>query len=343
MKKITLVAIFFLTSMVGVGQNNSLQFDGSDDYVSLGNNFNFTSTDVFTAEAWVKATPSGNFQQIISKLDTDFRGWGLQISPSGFLSGYLFSDFQVNQRYVIGSAFITDDAWHHVAMTFDGVDTIVLYVDGVLDPIQLNDDEGATLASISNTADIHIGSFDADGAPGEFFAGGIDEVRIWDIVRTGTEISDNYQNELNGSESNLIGYYKFDIPNSSCDIQDCNANEVHGTRNGPGGANNLPQFSSDTPTLSDVPCGVSINCTLGVEDSMQITISLLPNPTRGILNVVGSVTTSDTFKVYNVHGAKVAEGTLEEGIIDITNVSNGLYFISLTSGSQSSTQRIIKE
>ena len=39
------------------------------------------------------------------------------------------------------------------------------------------------------------------------FDGLIDEVRIWNDKRTSTEISNNYQTQLNGNEAGLVAYW----------------------------------------------------------------------------------------------------------------------------------------
>ena len=54
-----------------------------------------------------------------------------------------------------------------------------------------------------------IGSLD------DYLYGQIDELRIWNDVRTTSEISANMTSELNGNESNLVGYYKFNEPDTN--------------------------------------------------------------------------------------------------------------------------------
>ena len=42
-----------------------------------------------------------------------------------------------------------------------------------------------------------------------YVTGRIDELRMWNDVRTQAEIKANMHTELSGNESNLIAYYKF--------------------------------------------------------------------------------------------------------------------------------------
>ena len=45
---------------------------------------------------------------------------------------------------------------------------------------------------------------------GEEFKGKIDEVKIWNIARTSAQIKDNIYTICTGSETGLVGYWRFD-------------------------------------------------------------------------------------------------------------------------------------
>ena len=159
-------------------------------------------------------------------------------------------------RSITTTADIVDGNFHHVAGVVDpSAETIELYVDGVLQTV--NQLSSGGFPSVTNTAQYTIGQ--ANGGA-DFYTGIVDEVRIWNVVRTQTEIQNNMNTELAGTESGLVSYWKMDMTNLSCDVKDCNSNENHGTRNGGGGSNNLPQFSTDIPALTDVACGAATSC-----------------------------------------------------------------------------------
>ncbi len=86
MKKIILSIVVALMPLLGISQNYALNFDGVDDHISLGQNFGFENTDQFTVEAWVNMSTQTGIQQIISKLDLTFRGWGFQNFLAEFIS-----------------------------------------------------------------------------------------------------------------------------------------------------------------------------------------------------------------------------------------------------------------
>ena len=345
MKNFTLSLFLIMMTFHLIGQNNSMNFDGVDDYVDLEQNFAFTPTDAFTIEAWIKVDDVG-LKQIISKLGVEqntFRGWGFQINSAGNLSGYVSTEWDVNSRFVEGVTVFGDNLWHHVAMSFDGADTILLYIDGQEETISVENISG-TLTTIETSSNTHIGNYAGNGNPGEHFRGNIDDLRIWSGVRTPTEIADNYLSELSGTETNLIGYYKMDIPNSTCDVQDCNATEAHGERNGFNGANDTPQFSDDIPALTDVDCGATIDCMiLGIDDPALLNLTLSPNPTSGLITIAGVEVGAIKAEIHNALGSVVGSALVANQTIDIASLPSGLYFITLEFDTYKVTRKIIKK
>jgi hypothetical protein len=47
------------------------------------------------------------------------------------------------------------------------------------------------------------------GPTGEYFQGKIDDVRLWNVVRSGAAISANFQTELSASPAGLVGNWRF--------------------------------------------------------------------------------------------------------------------------------------
>ena len=63
-----------------------------------------------------------------------------------------------------------------------------------------------------------------------------DDLRYWDIERTLVEIQSDYENELTGSEANLISYFKLNV-----DFFDSGSENDHGSGSG------SFTFSTDVP------------------------------------------------------------------------------------------------
>ncbi len=122
----------------------------------------------------------------------------------------------------------TDDTgvWHHWAGTYDGTDgSQVLYKDGVEVISRTGAGTGKTFSSTS----LFIGK-SAYGTTADSFDGSLDEVRLWNTVRTADQIFDNYNRVINDptSEANLFAYYDFE--NITADtVTDQSASNITGT------------------------------------------------------------------------------------------------------------------
>ncbi|MEZ4687634.1 MAG: LamG domain-containing protein [Bacteroidia bacterium] len=258
----TLLATFALVIFCfsfGFGQNHSLSFDGTDDYVQTTYP-GISGGAARTVECWINTTydhrppgQGGNGQGVLVD-------WGSFITGGRFTFNVLQNNsirIEVGGNGLAGTTAINDGNWHHVAVVFDPTATnqMSLYIDGTLNT-------SGTLTVVTNTSsvtDLRIGRR-IDGVNG--FNGLIDEVKVWNVARSATQIANNRNTELTGTESGLVAYFKFDENQASCDLIDCAANN-HGDRLGAAGANNTPQFSTSVPSITDVACGTTLqNCTL---------------------------------------------------------------------------------
>jgi uncharacterized protein YjbI with pentapeptide repeats len=206
----------------------SLQFDGVDDYVTLGiptwaNESQFRNT--MTVECWFKTTNTSPQPQQFPTIVARNIGGG-QSNSSQFALFMVGTFDQANNGavgfgvtsgssniglYVISSPLkYNDGKWHHVAGTYTSSGgTASLYVDGVLIKTESNANIGATSATHYTSIPIIIGC-DAGELYGYLdrnFQGSISDVRIWNVDRTQTQLWDNYRRRLIGNEDRLMGYW----------------------------------------------------------------------------------------------------------------------------------------
>ncbi len=272
MKLLTVTILLFFICLEANAQNYALEFDGADDYVGIPHSASlYIGSNPYTVEFWFKAPNTNQLGSLIAKRQHYFP-WNMATigindgtDPVSFPSSGKKITFNFgtlgggagNHRTITTTNDIIDGNFHHVAGVVNPVaETIVLYIDGVLQSV--NTVSVGSFPLVTNTEQYTIGQ--ANGGV-NFYTGVIDDVRIWNVVRTQTQIQNNMNTELTGTESGLVSYYKMDENNSSCDVEDCNTNENHGTRIGVAGSNNLPQFSTDIPSLTDVICGATTSCT----------------------------------------------------------------------------------
>ncbi|MEA4839400.1 MAG: LamG-like jellyroll fold domain-containing protein [Bacteroidales bacterium] len=177
-------------------QNNALDFDGTDDYVEIPDNNALDLTTNYTLEAWVYIRAFGSYEGIIGKYQgVDTRGYTLRVKPNGYI------DFN---GLTSSSSVLNLNTWYHIAAV-DNNGTKTIYVNGI------NVCSGTTgFTVIENTDFVSIGMDYIAETPGRCLNAIIDEVRIWNDVRTADEIRQNMYHKLTGSESNLVAYYNFD-------------------------------------------------------------------------------------------------------------------------------------
>jgi hypothetical protein len=167
--------------------------------------------------------------------------------------------------------------WYHLAYTFDFIaKRITLYINGVSQGSRAV--SGASPSIVQSGMNLNIGRRIFGGVNNHFFDGQLDEFRVWDYARSSTEIAQNYQTELSGTESGLICYYKFD---NSVDT-DCSRNGL----NLRGSARSSQ--SSTITNLRDVACGARFTDTdmeVQIHTTPPAIVSIFPNPTSGSTNV----------------------------------------------------------
>lgn len=206
----------------------------SSQYASKTTPSNIIFTDDFTCEGWVKLESYGAYEGIVARRNADTEGWSFSINSSGQLeiaSLRIASNFRLITTY----QSLPLNRWVHVAATMDNSGGIyTTYIDGVSVP-NATTTSGTITALVQGTTALVVGARKSAGT--DPFDGKIADVRVWDVVRTATQIRDNMNQALTGSETNLVAYYPL------------NGNFNDGTSN----ANNLTGQNSAVATSTDNP------------------------------------------------------------------------------------------
>jgi hypothetical protein len=146
----------------------ALQLDGINSYVSTPSVLN-PSTGPFSVFVWVKGGAPG--QTLISQAGG--ADWLAVDTPKGrLITGLSAPAGRFPAKPLVSECVITDDAWHRVGFVWDGSNRI-LYVDDV----EVARDTQISLTK--STGGLYIGAGSAL-APGTFWSGLIDDVRIYD-------------------------------------------------------------------------------------------------------------------------------------------------------------------
>jgi len=110
-----------------------------------------------------------------------------------------FNDDSTNDLGITSSA----DQWVHVAMVWNGTN-LITYVNGL--PKITTAGSGVTALATAQSV-VNIG---CNPSNNQCFNGLFDELRVWKVARTATQIHDNYNKPVATNEANLVGYWKFD-------------------------------------------------------------------------------------------------------------------------------------
>jgi hypothetical protein len=157
----------------------ALEFDGTNDYVSVPNSSSLQLTSALTMAGWIKANSwgSGTDVDIIArKGEGNPNNYQLSIAD-GLATLYLDDGDGSGLR---GDTLLNTGQWYHVAATWDGT-TVRIYVDGVLDN-DPPDSRGGTIDT--DTRAFYIGG--RSGA--DLLDGILDDVRLYNRALSEAEI-----------------------------------------------------------------------------------------------------------------------------------------------------------
>lgn len=236
----------------------SLDFNGTDEYVSIADDPAFLLDEAITLSAWVKTDDTGSIQTIIHKPEV----WFLQLKQGASLcaGGATFcigADLlRSGGGYITpkGSTQLSASTWYHVALTYDGA-RAALYLNGKLDGTAVS---SATLATSSSNLIFGNENGTRD------FDGNIDDIRIYNralgiesiqqlaskspagaLVQSGSQVTNLLPFSFPAT-GGLLGYWKMDeIPAGT--VADSSGNGRDGTPTGASGTNNTPQPSTTVP------------------------------------------------------------------------------------------------
>jgi hypothetical protein len=167
------------------------EFDGSNDYIQIGNDPTLNQNGNITASAWIKPENIGAFghKTLFSKNDWINSGWGFfhEFYHNGTSWGKRLR-LRINGQITNATSEISEGEWQHVAFTYDG-SYVRIYQNGQ----EAGSYQNSTL-NMGNSNNLRLGSFSAGG---NNFNGTIDSVAIYNRSLSAEQIFALYQNLTN--------------------------------------------------------------------------------------------------------------------------------------------------
>jgi len=187
---------------------SAIAFDGVNDHLTAANSSSVSRGGDFTIEAWIRVPDRSATYQIITKQPT--------VAVNEFPGNYEFRVDQGSGRLTLGfeygqwvgaiafwssTASVPVGQYAHVAVVYRAGSSVQFFINGVPDTLYRTG-----YVPEQNGQPVRIGA----RKDGYHFKGQMDEVRLWSVPRSSTEIAALYRNRLNGSETGLAAYWRMD-------------------------------------------------------------------------------------------------------------------------------------
>lgn len=204
----------------------------TNTFTNAGNNVNFNgvfsgnapnsptinlSGNEMTLEAWINRSATGVGGRVIISKDSAFIvQYSLGLDAANYLS-FNLTTTSGGIGLISAGADSVPLGWSHVAATYNG-SLMTIYING-----KVVGTAAQTGTVISQQSSLRVGAKN-DGT--QLFSGGVDELKIWNIAHTSTDIRDSMHTRLESNSSpNLMAYYRFDEAGTgTADVSgNCNA------------------------------------------------------------------------------------------------------------------------
>ncbi len=197
---------------------SALLFDGekSDVFCTASETLNISER--FTAEAWLYPHGWGEnsslgFGRIFDKekMSIFLVKSHAAFNDHSIAVQIVNADNQISFSYAPENAIILE-RWQHVAVSYESASgEVKIYIDGISQTVN-HTVQPSGLIMDNTSIDLHFGNsanniFTSDGI--------IDEVRLWNVVRSGSQVLNAKDSYLSGDEHGLIGYWPMDEGNGA--------------------------------------------------------------------------------------------------------------------------------
>ncbi|MBN1406485.1 MAG: T9SS type A sorting domain-containing protein [Calditrichaceae bacterium] len=312
-KTFTFLLIMFVSAYVShlsaQGAGSGLDFEsGATQFVLTGSHSSLQIAGDLTLEFWLNPETIQDqvliFQGAAGETEAANTLYSIRMSPAGTIT-LTFEYGAGVDEIATSTSTISAASWTHVAVVRDAANTQVLfYLNGISETVGYTNNATGGSSSIGALGAAYVG---AAVLP---YDGILDEVRIWNDVRSQAEIRDNMNRVLTGTESNLIAYWPMDDGSGQV-VTDYQSS-----------GNNDGTLGATSGSGTDDPAWVTSAAPIGENSAFVITTdptSVGPAGGDVTVTITSTPDASNNLMVYqfgSVSGAPVTSGETFPGTFD---------------------------
>ena len=218
----------FDTGAVTPISDGAAYFDGTDDYITMGDSADMGTGDV-SASCWFRPLTSAVHGATLIGKQANYNvnsvGYGLYYRHSTATVWWNIGDGSAGDRLneAIADIGVSEGQWIHTAGTYDqSTGVIKLYLNGV----QVDTATESSLGTLNNALDLKIGHGSA------YYKGNICNVGIWSAVLTAAQIKSimykDYSGLTTSEKTNLVSWWNL----SALHADGSTVVDSHGSNNG---------------------------------------------------------------------------------------------------------------
>jgi hypothetical protein len=294
----------------------AVNFDGTDDYIDLGDLSVTESAPALTWSLWVNpANFSGGLRSLIAKFNNDNTqtSWMVETgnaNAAGLIVAIPTTTTDGSTYGEVTTAVLTVSTWNLVTVVFDGTQTgnsnrLKIYVNGVQMLVTYTGTIPSTTQATTSNARIAAKS-NLTG----YFPGLVDEVRLYNRALSNDEISQLYRlTAPTGTDTGLKGYWSF------------NGKDISGTTayDQSGAGNNGTLTNSPTKVIGKLGQGLSFD---GVDDEVSIADQVALRPGSGSWSVSVWAKPSNTSQNSGIVTKRQTSGAFEQWGVAVCGTDN---------------------
>jgi len=214
----------------------SLDVDGVDDYVTMGDTLDFDYNDAFSFSFWLNRATSSDTTCILSRADkaSPFSGYIILVQDNK--TYFRLRNNSSNNFFIKGTVNIPNNTWTHYVVTYDGsnnVNGMTLYKNGASETVTTT--STGTVSSFASLS-LPFNLATRDNLPNIAYNGNMDEVAVFNSELSASDVLSIYNGNGAGkpgdlSSFNPLSWWRFE-EGSGTTVKDSGTGGNNGTING---------------------------------------------------------------------------------------------------------------